>query len=753
MKLRWLVITFVQTGLATLLFAQQPPDAPPLPSPPPPQSLPRTSNSIAVDGDLGDPGWSGALQISTFYETIPGDNTVPKVATTAWVTYDANYFYIGLKCDDPDPAKIRAPFVDRDQVFGTDDNVAVFLDTRNDKRSAIELRVNPRGIQGDAVFNDANGSEDFSPDFFYDTAARITSEGWTAEMRVPFSSLRYPETDPQTWGILVWRNYPRDFRYFIHSAPIPRGSNCLVCHTHALTNITGLPASGHLVVAPYVTAAQNAHPEGEPGTSFENDPLRSDVGMDVKWNPNADTTIDGTINPDFSQVEADVAQIAVNERFALFFPEKRPFFLEGVDLFDTPMQAVYTRTITSPRWGARGTGKMGSTAYTMLVSEDRGGGLLILPGPLGNDFAAQDFRALVGIGRLRRDFGRSFGGLLLTHRELEDGGHNSVIGPDFQWRPNQSDSVTGQVLYSNTENPDAPDENPAFDGQSLSSHAASLAWGHNTQKLDWFLRARDIGEDFRADLGFIPQVGYREGVGELGLRFYPKGLFSFVRTYMAAVYTYDQDNQKIGQSLIPGIFVQGRKNLAANFEIHPADETFVGDRLLTERNARFFVQFDPSRRFPRIGINARFGDAIDFANGRVGDGTTVGLAATIRPHDRLSLELNANRQWLDVDATNASGRLFTAQVERLKATYAFTANSLLRIIGQYVETERDPSLYDFEVPSKSGSFLGSLLYSYKINWQTVLFVGYGDNQILNENSDLLGTDRSLFLKISYALQR
>ncbi len=154
-------------GLLLLLAGPAAPGAEP--DVPPPLPVPRGVGLVSVDGDLGDPGWVGAAVIDTFWETAPGNNVPPKVKTTAWVTYDDRYVYIAVKCDDPEPRKIRAPYADRDNVIGTDDNVAIFLDTRNDRRSAVELRVNPRGIQGDAVFNDANGNEDFSPDFFYDT--------------------------------------------------------------------------------------------------------------------------------------------------------------------------------------------------------------------------------------------------------------------------------------------------------------------------------------------------------------------------------------------------------------------------------------------------------------------------------------------------------------------------------------------------------------------------------------------------------
>src|SRR5512142_1410026 len=203
---------------AVILLAALPVLADDVPPPPAPLQITRAAGAITIDGNLSDPGWRGAAAIDRFYETSPGNNTEPKVKTTAYVTYDDRYFYIGVRCDDPHPEKIRAPYVERDNVIGTDDNIAVFLDTRNTKRSALELRVNPRGIQADAVFNDANGSEDFSPDFFYDTAATIDAGGWSAEYRIPFSSLRYPDTPVQTWNILVWRNYPREFRYAYWSA-------------------------------------------------------------------------------------------------------------------------------------------------------------------------------------------------------------------------------------------------------------------------------------------------------------------------------------------------------------------------------------------------------------------------------------------------------------------------------------------------------------------------------------------------------
>jgi len=738
------------TGLIVLFLASTIAALADVPPPTPPLTLHRAEGAIHIDGDLTDPGWNNAAVIDKFYETSPGDNTPPKVKTIAYITYDDHNLYIGIRCQDPEPSRIRAPYVERDNVIGTDDNIAVFLDTRNDKRTAMELRVNPRGIQADGIFNDANFNEDFSPDFFYDTAAKIDSGGWRAEYAIPFSSLRYPDRDVQQWNILIWRNYPRDFRYAYQSAPVPRDSNCYMCHMHPLAGLTGLPRAGHMVVAPYVTGQQTEVPEGEIGTPLEREPFRKQAGLDVKWTPTANNAVDMTLNPDFSQVESDVAQITVNQRFAVFFPEKRPFFLEGFDIFDTPLQVAYTRTITSPHFGARTTGKIGGSAYTLLVTEDRGGGLTVVPGPLGSFFAPQDFKSTDAIGRIRHDIGRSFIGGVFTDREVRGGGYNRVIGPDFQWRPSENDAVTGEVLLSSTENPNRSDISPAWNGERTSSHAFHVDWNRQKRTYDFGVAVNDLGKDFRADLGFIPQVGYREESSFIGLRFYPQNkIFRFVRGSFFADRQADRDGSTIFRRTSPGINVQGIKNLGAGVVLHVKEQNRVGNDLLDETFIDWFAQIDPGRRFTRIGTNGFAGQRIDFANGRVGNGATVSVFSTVRPIDKLTFDLSLNREWLDV----AGSRLYTASVERLKTTYSFSAKSLLRIIGQYVSTDRNPSRYTFPVTPHDGSFLGSILYSYKLNWQTVLFLGYGDDRILTENNDLAKLDRSLFFKISYAFQR
>jgi len=738
-----IVVCLVAAASAVTASAGTPPPAPPI-------RIHRAEGAIRIDGDLSDPGWKNAATVASFLEGQPGDNTPAKVKTTAYLTYDDRYFYIAVRCEDPNPRAIRAPYVERDNVTGTDDNVAIFLDTRDDHRTSMELRVNPRGIQADGIYNDAGQSEDFSPDYFYETAATIDSGGWSAEYAIPFSSLRYPDRPDQRWNILIWRNYPREFRYAFYNTAVPRNSNCLVCHATPILGLTGLPHAGHLVAAPYVTGQQTETPAGPAGSPLERAPFRKETGLDVKWTPAADNAVDMTINPDFSQVESDVAQITANQRFAVFFPEKRPFFLEGFDLFDTPLQIAYTRTITSPQWGARSTGKFLGSAYTVLMTADRGGGVTVIPGPVSSFFAPQDFKSLDTIARIRHDVGRSFVGAVFTDREIRGGGYNRVVGPDVQWWPAASDSINAEALVSSTRNPNRPDLSPAWDGAHSTSYAFHTSWDRHQERYDAGAFFEDIGKTFRADLGFVPQNGYRNAGGYYGLRFYTDNKsLSLVRPVVLADRQTDANGNEIYRRGSAGIYLQGIANLGMGLTWHPSERYRVGDRLLSESFAEWFIQIDPSRRIPHIALSGFNGQRIDFANGRAGTGGTVGLTTTVRPLDRLAFDANVSREWLDVSGAT----LYSASVDRLKATYSVSAKSLVRIIGQYVSTDRNPSLYTAATPAHDAGFQGSVLYSYKINWQTVLYAGYGDDRILTLANDFAKFDRSLFLKVSYAIQR
>src|SRR5262245_13666368 len=265
--------------------------------PKPTLQIRRIQGPITIDGDLSDPAWQEAGKVETWFETNPSDNTPAKQKNVAWLGYDNDFYYAAFDFEHPDPSKIRAPFADRAGIHGGLACAGVLPDSRHTLKTAILFLASPRGIQYDAVSNDATGNEDPARDFFWDSAAKITERGWTLEIRIPFSSLRYEKADPQTWGILLYRNYPRDFRYQHFSAPLPRDSNCFICNESDLVGLAQLPAGGNWVVAPYATTTQTAEPEGDLGSSLHSEPARLNGGLDAKWTPNADTALDGTVNP------------------------------------------------------------------------------------------------------------------------------------------------------------------------------------------------------------------------------------------------------------------------------------------------------------------------------------------------------------------------------------------------------------------------------------------------------------------------
>ncbi len=726
---------------------------PAAPQPGPPLTIRRAAGPIVLDGDLSDPGWQGIEPITTWFETNPGDNVEPAVRNAAWLAYDDHYLYAAFRFDDPHPELIRAPLGDHDNVPASTDYGGVIVDSGNDGKTARRFLANPKGVEYDAVSSDVTG-EDNSPDFYWDAAGKVTATGWNLEIRIPFSSLRYASDAHPVWGLLLYRNYPRDRRYQYFTARLPRDVSCFICNSSKLTGLADLPHGSPLVLAPYGTTAHDEVLTGDPGSPLASGGLKGDGGLDLKWSPLADLAIDATLNPDFSQVESDAAQIGANERFALFYSEKRPFFLEGIDLFSTPFQAVYTRTVTSPSDGLRATGRVGTTSFTVLSAHDRGHGLVILPGPLGSGLAEQDFSSDVGILRVRHDLGQSFVSVLATTREIGGGAHDRVFGPDFQWRPRPTDAITGQALWSDDRTPVRPDLADEWDGRRLADRSLLLNWSHNTPTIDWFVQGEDLGPDFRADDGFMPQVGFREGYFESGYTVHPKrSFFSRIRVFTVEYQDVEPSGALLWRRWSLGAGGDGRLNSFTRVELN-RDEIRAGDRLLTRFRPRLEIQTSPGRLVNQVNLDSHFGDEVDFDNARLGRGLTAITTVVLRPGDHLELRNDASGRWLDVHAGGRSGRLFAAQVERLRATWSFNARSFVRVIGQVVRTTRDTSLYTFPVAPEDEDFSASALFAYKLNWQTVCFVGYGDDRTLADLTGRLApSGRQLFAKLSYAWQR
>jgi hypothetical protein len=419
-----------------------------------------------------------------------------------------------------------------------------------------------------------------------------------------------------------------------------------------------------------------------------------------------------------------------------------------VNLLRTPIQAVHTRTITAPRWGGRLTGKSRGLTYTALFVDDKGGGSVVLPGANGSDLADQEVGSHVALARVRHDFGLSFLSVLVTDREHHDGqGHNRVAGPDFQYRRG-SHIVTGQALFSNSRTPNRPELAPEWTGQSLSGHAAQMSWSFTSTHFDANAEQRDLSQNFRADAGFVPQVGVRETNGGTGWTLRPNGFVRRLRVFVFGKHQVDRDDDLIEADVTPGVQMDTTLNGFVQVRM-TNNRTRAGDSLLTRRQLGYFVRFSPTRRIAQISVDGNAGQEIDFSGARLGRGSAVNLYARLNPTDHLQLELIRNRRALSVSGE----RLFVSHVSRARGTYNFTSSFFTRAIAQYVSTTRNPLLYLSTVDARSGSFSGSLLVAYKLNWQSVLFVGYGDDRELSDLDEWQPSSRQFFVKVAYAFQR
>lgn len=332
--------------------------------------------AIALDGRLDEPAWSRAPALTQFFEVFPGNNKPPRTRTTARFLFDSQALYVGVRMDDPYPSKMRTQFVERDQIDGSQDYVFVYIDALGSGHGAQYFVTNVRGVETDGHYSETSASEDKAPDYHWKVATSRDEHGWTAEFRIPFSTLHHV-ADGSRWKVMVYRarsraNYVQDV-----SAPIARGANCFVCFFNPVSGLTPPPPHKSFLITP--EAVMRANPSTRE--------VKIDFGTTAQWQPGGGRTLDLTVNPDFSEVEADAIQVSGNARFAQSLTEKRPFFMESMDLLaaqpdlDRPLQPVYTRDIVDPDLGLRYTQRATTHDFTALIAHDAGGGTLLLPGP------------------------------------------------------------------------------------------------------------------------------------------------------------------------------------------------------------------------------------------------------------------------------------------------------------------------------------------------------------------------------------
>ena len=500
---------------------------------PPPMTFKvgRATAAIRIDGALDEDAWKNAVDVPVAWEWSPGDNIPAPVRTQCLVTYDDRNLYVAFRALDPRPGEIRAHLMDRDDTdtLIQDDHVGLMLDTFNDERRAFQFRINPLGVQADAIFSEQDGVEDFSWDMIWASAARITDEGYVVEIALPLKQLRFQSRAAvQTWGFEAFRSWPRNVRHRLSSQPRDRDKGCLLCQENKVTGFEGLAQGRNVELDPTATLSRTDERAAATDAGLARGKAQGDVGVTGRWSVTPNLTLNGTVNPDFSQVEADVAQLDVNQRFALFYPEKRPFFLEGIDFFTTPVQAVFTRTVADPTFGAKLTGKQGANAVGVFVTQDRLNNLLF-PANQGSETTTADGEVTSLVGRYRRDVGRgSTVGLLYAGREGSDY-HNRQAGVDLFWRVNPSNSIRAQHIQANTRYPSSVSTDFNQPTGDFAGSATYVEFMHQTRSWMAFAAYEGYSPGFRSDTGFVPRVDYHNLLAD-GLHRWWRGAGSWFNT-------------------------------------------------------------------------------------------------------------------------------------------------------------------------------------------------------------------------------
>jgi hypothetical protein len=687
-----------------------------------------------IDGLLDDVAWRGQAQPTgewLSYNPLHGDK-VPQ-QTRVWIAHDAGYLYFAFQCDDPDPSAIKTSITKRDNIW-SDDWVGLSLDSLGTGQTSYHLLVNPSGIQLD-MLNTVSGDEDASPDYVWDSAGRLNERGYAVEIRLPLQSIRFRGGNEIRMGVLFWR---RVSRIGVSVAWPPLEPSKWVFEKHASLAFDNLRSVLTRELIPSATFSSNQD-RAQPAR-WESADRRGDFGFSTKLGLTSTVTLDATVNPDFSQVESDAFQVEVNQRFPVFFSEKRPFFMEGTGLFglagsrmDSSMiSAVHTRRIVDPAAGVKLTGSAGRLQFGTLTAVDDGAGRDYEGDPT---LARRD--RLFNVVRAQYGLGASnYVGAIATDTEFADS-FNRVGGADVSWRVSANQRITGMALYSTSREVGTPD--------TQAGAAASASWSYNTRRHSVAGFVEHYDHAFRMDTAFYNRVGFTGGWGYADWNFYPKGRFGWIRRINPFVFAqYNRDRVARGDESItvPAVRLSFTRQGFLRVDKAIGFEPWEGRRYTVSR-PRLMGEV---QLFRWIRLEGRFdeGHAIyydpvaPFAGWSRNSSIGVGWQPTPR--------MNQTIEYRRVDFRRASTRerVYDLDLVNTRTTFQFTKQFFLRAIAQYDSLEE--------------RVLSDFLASYELRPGTVAYVGYGslyerrafENDIWVDGAgDYLTTRRGFFLKASY----
>ncbi len=747
---------------------------------------PRIDQSVEIDGKLDEAVWSQAAVLAGFSRYAPVDGAPADNPTDVLVWYSPSAIHFGIRATAP-AGSVRATLADRDRIQ-SDDHVIIFLSTYNDGRQAMVFGVNPLGVQLDGALAEgtrgggggftglASGREspDLSPDYVFQSKGRVTDTGYEVEIRIPFKSVRYQSQDKQDWGIHVTRVVPHQGTEDSW-APAKRDEASFLGQSGRLKNLSELRRGLVLDLNPIATTKLDGQADGD-GWSY--DASRPELGMNVRWGITPNLTMNGTVNPDFSQVESDASQFSFDPRLALFFPEKRPFFLDGIEQFATPNNLIYTRRVASPIAATKITGKVGgrtTLAYLAAVDDE-------------TLSASGEDHPIFNIMRVQRDVGaRSRAALVYTDR-IDGNRSNRVIGSDARLVWKDIYSLTLQGALSRTDNGNAVVSAPLWQG----------VFGRAGRRFAMRYTVRGVDPDFRAAAGFINRTGVASAnLNHTWITYGRKG--SVMDRWSSDVvldgtWQYDE--------LMAGRASQDRKLHFNNnftfrggwrvggsvlFETFGFDKPLYRDYYLGRQGANGleFVPFPEGPRLPnldyvfsattpqRAGVEfdalVLWGKDENFYEWSSADIIFLNVGAAWKPTDKLRVD--ARYQLQSFRRRSDDSIVGIRRIPRVKAEYQISRPIFVRVIGEYnsdwQDDLRDDSRtnlpiyilnrstghYDRAAKTYIKSFRADFLFSYQPTPGTVLFAGYGNTQADLDDDyrtrKLQRTADGFFLKLSY----
>jgi len=743
----------------------------------------RFDGEIRIDGALDEPAWRGAAVLKGFSLYAPIDQRPAPDSTEVLVWYSSTAIYFGIRAFEPHGGgdAVHATLADRDRVSG-DDNVEIHLDTFHDQRRAFVFIVNPLGVQADGTKSEAGGfipgsnvmpgQNDLSADFLWQSKGHVTPWGFEVEIRIPFKSLRYAARDVQDWGLQIQRNVQHS-GYQETWTPARKASASFLAQAGTLVGLTDMRHGAVLEINPELTSTIAGAPQTAP-SSWNYDGTAS-LGGNVKWGMTSNFVLNGTIKPDFSQVEADATQIATDLRFALFYREKRPFFVEGSDQFNVPNTLVYTRQIVHPTTAAKITGKVGGTDLALLSAVDDPQ----VSRTLGTNPVAT-------ILRVRRDFaGQSTAGVLVSDRE-EGMAFNRLAGGDLRFVFGRLYFAQFQAVTSATRFGDTTRTGPLWEAV-IDRTGRSFGFHYNVI---------GIHPDFAAWNGFVPRTGYVQP--NVSNRFtiygHPGSLLERYNVFLSTNALWRYDDFFSAKSLLESKASASNEFLLHggwSLNVNPALASFAFDPALyssylvpvspgssrafvpssrittfvigTRVNTPIFQQFDAS-------VNATAGNDVDFSETSRVRRSDAGASANWRPTEKLRV----NASYVSSQLTRRADDRVTTRIRipRLKVEYQLARPIFVRFVGQYTAITtgdsliRDPGsglpLYTVGplgpsavTRSLSTSFRVDWLFSYRPTPGTVFFAGYGSSLTEDDPlafSRLRRVNDALFVKASYLLR-